>query len=78
MRSQRASIFRLNYQNKALFGTMIMSLVFVTIVIEVPFIANMFGFTSVSLTEYAIALGLSVLVIPIVECIKFVQRRVRG
>ncbi|MBF1175177.1 MAG: cation-translocating P-type ATPase, partial [[Eubacterium] sulci] len=78
MRSQRASIFRLNYQNKALFGTMVMSLVFVTLVIEVPFIANMFGFTSVSLTEYAIALGLSVLVIPIVECIKFVQRRKRG
>lgn len=78
MRSQRASIFRLNYQNKALFGTMVMSLVFVTLVIEVPFIANMFGFTSVSLTEYAIALGLSVLVIPIVECVKFVQRRKRG
>ncbi len=78
MRSQRASIFRLNYQNKALFGTMVMSLVFVTLVIEVPFIANMFGFTSVSLTEYAIALGLSVLVIPIVECAKFVQRRLRG
>ncbi len=78
MRSQRASIFRLNYQNKALFGTMVMSLVFVTLVIEVPLIANMFGFTSVSLTEYAIALGLSVLVIPIVECVKFVQRRLRG
>ena len=77
MRSQRGSIFGLKQQNKALFGTMILSLIFVTIVIEVPLVANLFGFTSVSAAEYGIALGLSILVIPIVECVKFVQRRVR-
>ena len=34
-----------------------------------------FGFTPVSWTEYGIALALAVLVIPIVELVKLIQRR---
>ena len=34
----------------------------------------MFEFTELSLTEYAISLGLAFLIIPIVECIKAIQR----
>ena len=46
----------------------------VDVVLEVPFIANAFGFTPVSWTEYGIALGLAVLVIPVVELVKAAQR----
>ena len=46
-----------------------------TVLLEVPFLAGAFGFVPVGLTEYAIALGLGFLVIPIVEGVKFFQRR---
>ena len=74
MRSQRGSIFTLHSHNKVLWGAMLGSLVLTTVVLEVPFIANAFGFTPVDLPEYLIALALSVIVIPIVEVVKLVQR----
>ena len=64
MRSQRRSVFSLPSHNKVLWLAMIGSLLLTTVVLEVPFIANAFGFTPVSWTEYGIALGLAVLVIP--------------
>ncbi len=75
MRSQRGTIFRLPRQNKILVGAAIATLVLTTLVCEVPFLANAFGFSSVSLGEYVIAIGLGVLVVPIVEIVKFVQRK---
>ncbi|MBS6640853.1 MAG: cation transporting ATPase C-terminal domain-containing protein, partial [Clostridiaceae bacterium] len=50
------------------------SLVATTVVCEVPFLANAFGFTSVSLHEYLIALVFAISVIPIVEIVKLIQR----
>ena len=76
MRSQRGSIFRLKGQNKFLLGASVAALIATTLVCEVPAIAGAFGFTTVSLAEYAIALGLGVLVIPIVEAVKWIQRRI--
>ena len=75
MRSQRNSIFRLGSQNKILIGAAIATLIATTLVCEVPFLASAFGFSTVSMAEYFIAIGLGVLVIPIVEIIKFVQRK---
>ena len=75
MRSQRGSIFKLPTQNMFLIGASVAALVATTIVCEVPAIATAFGFITVSLAEYVIALGLGVLVIPIVEAVKFVQRK---
>ena len=75
MRSQRKSVFKLGTHNKVLWGAMLGSLVLTTLVLEVPFLANAFGFTPISWTEYAIALGLAVLIIPIVEIVKFFQRK---
>lgn len=75
MRSQRKSVFRLSTHNIVLWGAMIGSLALTTIVLEVPVVANAFGFDPISWTEYAVALLLSVLVIPIVEVVKFVQRK---
>ena len=42
--------------------------------LEVPAVANAFGFTPVGWTEYGIALALAVLVIPVVELVKAAQR----
>ena len=75
MRSQRRSVFTLRGHNKVLWAAMLGSLLLTTVVLEVPPIANAFGFTPVSWTEYGIALALAVLVIPIVELVKLIQRR---
>ena len=74
MRSQRKSVFTLHSHNLVLWGAMLGSLLLTTIVLEVPFIANAFGFTPVSLPEYLLALLLAVLVLPIVELVKLIQR----
>ena len=74
MRSRRGSIFSLKTHNGFLYGAMIVSLILTTLVIEVPFLAAAFDFTPISLMEYAIALGLAVLIIPIMEAVKAVQR----
>ena len=76
MRSQRGSIFSLKGHNKVLWGAGIFTLVATTIVCEIPVLANAFGFASVSLVEYLIAIGLGLLVIPIVEIVKLVQRKI--
>ena len=44
--------------------------------IEVPFLANAFGFTPISLAEYAVALALALVMLPLVETVKFFQRKV--
>ncbi len=74
MRSQRKSVFALKGQNKVLWAAMLGSLLLTTVVIEIPFIARAFGFTPISLVEYAVAVGLAVLVIPVVEIVKLFQR----
>ena len=76
MRSRRGSIFSLTTHNKFLYGAMIVSLILTTLVIEVPFLAAAFDFTPISLMEYVIALGLAVLIIPIMEAVKAVQRAI--
>ena len=75
LRSQRKSVFSLKSHNKILWAAMLGSLALTTLVIEVPFIANAFGFTTIGLTEYAIAMGLAFLVIPVVEIVKLFQRK---
>ena len=75
MRSQRGSIFGLKTSNKVLYLAALGSLLATTLVCEIPFLANAFGFESVSLTEYLIAAALGVLVIPIVEVVKLIQRK---
>ena len=75
MRSQRKSVFSLPSHNKVLWGAMLGSLALTTAVLEIPVLANAFGFTPVSWTEYGIALALAILVIPIVELVKLCQLR---
>ena len=75
LRSQRKSVFSLKSHNKILWAAMLGSLLLTTLVIEVPFIANAFGFTTIGLLEYGIAIALAFLVIPVVETVKLIQRK---
>ncbi len=74
LRSQRGSVFKLHSQNPVLWGAMALSLVLTTAVIYLPSISDAFGFEHISALEYGIAIGLAVIVIPIVELVKLVQR----
>ncbi len=74
MRSRRKSIFSFKKQNPILWAAMALSLVCTTGVIYIPFLRNAFGFTTISLKEYFVAMALAVTVIPIIELVKLVQR----
>ena len=76
MRSQRGSIFTLRSQNWVLVLAGVGALLATTLVCEIPFLANAFGFASVGVVEYAIAIGLGLTMIPIVELVKLVQRAI--
>lgn len=77
MRSQRGSLFGMKYMNRALIWSSLASLAATTLVIYVPFLAEAFEFEHISFMEYAIALGLAFLVMPIVEVIKLIQRKMQ-
>ena len=76
MRSLRSSVFTIKKQNIMLWASGAIALLLTTAVIEIPALANAFKFTPIGLKEYAIALGLSVAVIPIVEIVKLIERAV--
>ena len=76
LRSARKSVFSLKSHNKVLWLAMIGSLLLTTAVLKIPFLANAFGFTPVGWDEFGISLVLAVLVIPIVELVKLIQRTV--
>ena len=75
MRSQRGSIFSIKNLNPALTLAAVASLICTTLVIYVPFLSDAFDFEHISLLEYAVALGLAFMIIPIVEIVKFFQRK---
>jgi Ca2+-transporting ATPase len=62
--------------NKVLWIAAIGSLIATTLVCEIPFLASAFGFTAVTIKEYAIAVGLGLIVIPVVETVKAIQRKI--
>ena len=74
MRSLHGSIFKMKKQNLWLWGAAALSLILTTVVIEVPFLANAFDLARLDLVEYAVALGLAISIIPIVEIIKIFTR----
>ena len=75
MRSQRGSMFTLGMHNKTLWFAGVGSLIATTLVCEIPFLANAFGFASVGISEYLIAIALGFVVIPVVELVKLIQRK---
>ena len=69
----RRSLFVTSHQNKFLWCAAILALLLTTAVIYVPFLSSAFGFTTINLTEYAIALGLAFCIIPLVEISKLIR-----
>ncbi|MBP3307937.1 MAG: cation-translocating P-type ATPase [Clostridia bacterium] len=76
MRSLHGSIFKIKGQNKWLLGAGILSFLLTTVVVEVDFLCKAFELAHLNLPEYLIALGLSVMIIPIVEIVKIIHRRI--
>ncbi len=74
MRSTRKSLFKIKKQNGTLWLAAIGTLVLTTVVCEISFLANAFGFTAIGWTEYVLAILIGACVIPIVEIVKCVQR----
>ncbi len=74
MRSLRGSIFTLKGQNKWLWGAGALSLVLTSVVVLIAPIAEVFGMTAISISEYFIAMGLGLCIIPLVEAVKLVHR----
>ena len=75
MRSQRGSILALPTTNWALVASAVASLIATTVVCEIPALAAAFDFTSVGFGEYAAAIFIGACIIPIVELVKFIQRK---
>ena len=77
MRSRRASLFTMKRQNWWLWGAAALALVLTLVVVEVEPLAMMFfGVPGLELTGSLTALGLAVLIIPIVEVQKAVMRHI--
>ena len=76
MRSRRASLFSMKKQNVWLWGAAVLALILTVVVVEVPFLAEMFGFMELPLDALACAVGLAFLIIPIMEVYKAVMRAV--
>ena len=77
MRSQRGSVIKMSLKgniNVYLLLAAVGSLILTTAVIYVPFLSKAFDFAQITLTEYATALGLAFLIIPLVEIVKAIQR----
>ena len=45
---------------------------------RLPFLSNAFGFEHISIAEYAVAMGLAFLIIPIMEIIKAIERKIES
>jgi len=76
MRSRKKSIFSIKKQNKLLWLSAIGALILTTAVIYIPFLSNAFGFKHINLLEYCVAILLAFSIIPIVEIIKLIQRKI--
>ena len=75
MRSQRKSIFKLNSFNWWLLGAVVFTIIFTIGVIYIPFFVNLFGFESINFTEFMVAISLAFAIIPIIEIVKFFERK---
>ena len=77
LRSKNDSIFKIKTTNKYLWFGCLGSLILTTMVIYIPYLANLFGFRYLAYYEFAIALGLGLLIIPIVEIVKKLENKLK-
>ena len=77
MRSLHGSIFKIKTQNLWLWGAGILSFLLTTAVIEIDFLANAFSLVNLDFIDYGISVLLAITVIPIVEIVKFISRKIK-
>ncbi|WP_411676583.1 cation-translocating P-type ATPase [Caproicibacter sp.] len=75
LRSRRGSVFLLHGQNLILLGTMLLSLLLTFAMVELPFLSLTFSLISLTPRQYLISIGIALLILPVVEAVKAVQRR---
>ena len=75
MRSLVKSIFHIKGQNKYLLYSLVGSFVLTCCVLYIPFLRDAFNFEHISLVEFAVALILAFMIIPVVEIQKLTQRK---
>ena len=76
MRSQKQSVFTLKKQNKLLLAAMANSFVLTLALIYIPVLANVFSLRPLTVRELAVSFVLSISVIPLVEIVKAIQRKI--
>ena len=73
MRSRKKSVFELKTHNKLLWATMVLSFVLTAVVVfGLP---SFFSFEEISILQYALALVIGVLILPISEAVKFIRKK---
>lgn len=75
LRSRRGSVFLLRGQNRLLLGTMLVSLLLTAALLYVPFLSSVFSLAPLAAGNFCSALGIALLILPLVEAVKAVQRR---
>ena len=75
LRSRRGSVFLLRGQNRLLLGTMLASLLLTAALLYVPFLSGAFSLAPLPAGRFFAALGIALLILPLVEAVKAVQRR---
>jgi len=74
MRSQDDSVFTLKSMNWYLLAAMVGSLILTSLVLYVPVLREIFGLAHIDFYEFLISIGLAIVVIPIVEIVKLIER----
>ena len=74
MRSRTGSIFKMK-KNRFLTASLFLSFVLTTAVLYVPFLREAFSFELISLKEYGAAVGIALVIIPLMELAKLASRR---
>ena len=75
MRSRRKSVFTIKGHNPVLWGAMALSLTLTTLVVFIEPLRNAFSFSSITFNEYIIAMGIAITILPIMEIVKLIQRK---
>jgi len=76
-RSLTDSIFKMRKQNWWLWGALVWTVLLTCGLLFIPALCRLFGLTAISLTEFLIAVGLSLMVIPFSELAKLIQKKWR-
>lgn len=74
-RSLKDSVFKLKTVNRYMVYSIFLSIIFVTVVLEVPFVADLFGFTSLGIKEYVTAFVIAGMIIPMIELYKRITEK---